>query len=106
MKKAIAGAGVVLGGVAALLAMQAPAQAAAPSVTASAAQPAKAKTDEKQPMWLGSVAKAAVVHGRALAGTQAIRSQVGNVVRIASLGSAPADTTSEGAPSVEEVFDK
>ncbi|AWE51123.1 hypothetical protein ACWD6Q_16360 [Streptomyces nigra] len=105
MKKAIAGAGVVLGGVAALLATQAPAQAAAPSVTTSAAQAAEHKTDAKQPRWVGSVARAAVVHGRALAGTQAIRSQVGNVVRIASLGSAPADTTSNGA-SVEEVFDK
>jgi hypothetical protein len=105
VKKAIAGAGVVLGGVAALLAMQAPAQAAAPSVTASAAQTAEPKADMK-PMWIGSVAKAAVVHGKALAGTQAIRSQVGNVVRIASLGSAPADTTSKGAPTVEEVFDK
>ncbi|MEV7448465.1 MULTISPECIES: hypothetical protein [Streptomyces] len=105
MKKAIAGAGVVLGGVAALLATQAPAQAAAPSVTTSAAQAAEHKTDAKQPRWVGSVARAAVVHGRALAGTQAIRSQVGNVVRIASLGSAPADTASNGA-SVEEVFDK
>ncbi|MDN3297739.1 hypothetical protein QWM81_27620 [Streptomyces ficellus] len=106
MKKAIAGAGVVLGGVAALLATQAPAQAAAPSVTATAAvQTVESKTDVK-PRWIGSVAKAAVVHGKALAGTQAIRSQVGNVARIASLGSAPADTTSKGAASVEEVFDK
>ncbi|TPQ20781.1 hypothetical protein [Streptomyces sporangiiformans] len=106
MKKAIAAAGVVLGGLGVILAAQGSAQAAAPAVESAPAVKASSGEPDKQPQWIVSAAKAAYVHGKAAVGTSAIRNQVGNVVRIASLGAAPADSTTATAPTVEEVFDK
>ncbi|PZT69637.1 hypothetical protein DN402_24795 [Streptomyces sp. SW4] len=53
-----------------------------------------------------SAAEKGYVHAKAAGSTRAVRNQVGNVVRIASLGGAPAKADARQVESVESVFDK
>ncbi|MFJ4980479.1 hypothetical protein ACIP6X_35100 [Streptomyces coeruleorubidus] len=130
MKKGIAAAGLVLGAAAMVVTTQASAQAQPSVPTTPVVQQAAGVNagQDRQPAVIGGLAKVAgkavakaatkagkaaknaaekgYVHAKAVGGTKAVRDQVGNVVRISSLGAAPANTGTAHAESVESIFDK
>ncbi|MFH9013822.1 hypothetical protein ACH4C6_20875 [Streptomyces sp. NPDC017943] len=130
MKKGITAAGLMLGAAAMVVTTQVSAQAQPAVPTTPAVQQAAAVNAEPEmkPAAIGglvrvagrAVGKAATkagkaaksaaekgyVHAKAAGSTKAVRNSVGNMVRIASLGSAPANTGAAQAESVESIFDK